>query len=163
LVTRIELGKEQRRLTEAAGLSRAAFDAQQALSEAQHEMDALESRVRKVAGIGPAWGPTLVMLATLAPESVQLTTVELGGDAAKPGVSLKGFAAAPDATEATRAVKAYMDALEGLPLISGVRLEGTERGKFDGRSEQRFEIRAELVRAAGRPATASAEAKEEER
>lgn len=162
MMTRIELRKEQLRLTEAAGLSRAAFDAQQALSEAQQQMDVLESRVRKVTGGGPAWGPTMVMLSNLAPDAVRLTMVELGGDVARPAVSLKGFAAAADATEATRAVKAYMDALGELPLIAGVRLEGTERGKFEGRSEQRFEIRAELVRASATAATASAAEGEDE-
>lgn len=156
VMTRVELRKEQQRLANAAGLSRAVFDAQQAITDAQQELASLETRVNRASASAPAWGPTLVMLANLAPEPVRLTSLKLGGESPSPAVSLKGFATASDATEATRAVKAYIDALEALPLVSAVSLAGTERGTFEGRTEQRFEIKAQLVRTAAASATASA-------
>lgn len=147
-VTRFELGREAKRMQAIAGVSRAAVDAQEAVATAQTQMIALEARVRDTASASPRWAPALTMAATLAPQTIRLDSVALSAESGTPHVLLTGFAQESDGSDATRAVKDYLESLGDLPIVRAVVLKKTERANYQGVDQQHFEILATLVKPA---------------
>lgn len=147
-VTRFELSRETTRMEAIASVSRAAVEAQEAVAAAQTQMIALEARVRDTASASPRWAPALAMAATLAPRTIRLDSVALSAESGTPHVLLTGFAEEADGSDATRAVKEYLESLGQLPIVRAVVLKKTERGNFQGVDQQHFEILATLVKPA---------------
>jgi len=130
--------------------------AREAIDMLSEPLARFDEALARVAPSDAHWRPFLESLAAATPPEVRFEAVRAEARAeGAPAVRLVGRATGPGALDSARSVRAVLEALEGLPIVSGVELVSTGRATENGQEVQRFEIACGLL---SLPRFASAEA-----
>lgn len=85
------------------------------------------------------------MLAQCTPPTVKITESQMSFERGKPTCRITGQTPLPAGNDTNFAVRAYLDALTGVPLVKSTRLGATQRGDSESGPILSFEITITLV------------------
>lgn len=109
---------------------------------------ALSAARQRLAGLmtpGVRWDALLLVLASETPASIRLAGVDMRFEGSRPECRLRGRADPSAGTNATDALKSYMQRLAASPIVQSCTLGGARRAVGADDSGQEFEITIALV------------------
>jgi Tfp pilus assembly protein PilN len=105
----------------------------------------VEHRLRKALEQSPDWAAVLNVIAEKTPPEIRLQSLEMSRESGKPGVIMHALVRLDEAKDPAGLIQTYVNALESVPLITAVRLGGTQRTNISGHDSQKFDLSLNVV------------------
>jgi Tfp pilus assembly PilM family ATPase len=120
---------------------------QQAMAAHQQVAEA-ESRARRKLDQTADWSALLESISEQTPLQIRLTSLEMRQDPAQPAsatLALKAYVRFSEAPDPARLIHDYVERLQTVPIVSGVRLVSAQRVSLAGHDAQSFDLSIAVV------------------
>ncbi|MBY0311861.1 MAG: hypothetical protein K2W85_07310 [Phycisphaerales bacterium] len=122
-----------------------ALAAREQSAQASMALSAVEQRVRTTMTAGADWSPALSALSNATPEPVRVNTLSMQAADATPTISVRGHVRFHPSADPPSIIRAYVAALQQLPIVQSVTLGATSRAAISGHDAQVFELSIKVV------------------
>jgi Tfp pilus assembly PilM family ATPase len=129
---------------------------QQTMAAYQQVVDA-EHRVSTRLDQAADWSAVLESIAELAPLQIRITGLDMHQDAAQPGnatLTLKAYVRAEEVPDTAGLIHGFVERIEGVPIVSSVRLNSAQRVSVAGHDAQSFDLNIGVVAVPALPTSA---------
>lgn len=112
---------------------------QNAMSSCAAMADA-ERRLRKALEQSPDWATMLEVISHATPAEMRLTSLDMTRNPTRCAIDMRGHIRFEEVSDPAALIRAYVQKLESVPLIDGVRLGAASRAPLGGHDSQNFSL-----------------------